>query len=111
MASDPEAELAALQQQQATLKAELDAERKRLLEIQRKKKRLIENRIRRQQYRLSLQERKRDTRRKILAGSWVLTAAEKDQAAGKRLRNGLDEFLEKDRDRELFGLSLKETAK
>ena len=77
MAYDPEAELAALQQQQATLKAELVAERKRLLEIQRKKKRLIENRIRRQQYRLSLKERKRDTRRKILAGSWVLAVAEK----------------------------------
>ena len=107
MAYDPEAELAALQQQQATLKAELVAERKRLLEIQRKKKRLIENRIRRQQYRLSLKERKRDTRRKILAGSWVLAVAEKDQATGLRLRKGLDEFLERDQDRELFGLSLK----
>ena len=107
MANDPEAELAALQQQQATLKAELDAERKRLLEIQRKKKRLIENRIRRQQYRLSLQERKRDTRRKILAGSWVLALAEKDQDAALRLRKGLDEFLARDQDRELFGLSLR----
>ena len=107
MANDPEAELAALQQQQATLKAELDAERKRLLEIQRKKKRLIENRIRRQQYRLSLQERKRDTRRKILAGSWVLALAEKDQAAALRLRKGLDEFLARDQDRELFGLTLR----
>ena len=107
MAYDPEAELAALQQQQATLKAELVAERKRLLEIQRKKKRLIENRIRRQQYRLSLKERKRDTRRKILAGSWVLAVAEKDQATGLRLRKGLDEFLERDQDLELFGLSLK----
>ena len=108
MASDPEAELEALQQQQAALKAELDAERKRLLEIQRKKKRLIENRIRRQQYRLSLKERKRDTRRKILAGSWVLAVAEKDQAAGLRLRKGLDEFLERDQDRELFGLTPRE---
>ena len=78
--------------------AELDAERKKLLEIQRKKKRLIENRIRRQQYRLSLQERKRDTRRKILAGSWVLAVAEKDQALGQRLSKGLDEFLERDQD-------------
>ena len=104
VAYEPEAELEALQQQQAALKAELDAERKRLLEIQRKKKRLIENRIRREKYRLSLQERKRDTRRKILAGSWVLARAEKDQDAGKRLRKGLDEFLERDQDRELFGL-------
>ena len=107
MANDPEAELAALQQQQATLKAELDAERKRLLEIQRKKKRLIENRIRRQQYRLSLQERKRYTRRKILAGSWVLALAEKDQDAALCLRKGLDEFLARDQDRELFGLTLR----
>ena len=108
MASDPEAELAALQQQQATLKAELDAERKRLLEIQRKKKRLIENRIRRQQYRLSLQERKRDTRRKILAGSWVLTA--RRERPGRRPVNvsarASMSSSERDQDRELFGLSL-----
>ena len=108
VADDPEAELEALQQQQAALKAELDAERKKLLEIQRKKKRLIENRIRRQQYRLSLQARKRDTRRKILAGSWVLAVAEQDQDAGNRLRKGLDEFLERDQDRELFGLTPRE---
>ena len=110
VAYDPESELAALKQQQADLKTELDAERKRLLEIQRKKKRLIENRIRRQQYRLSLKERKRDTRRKILAGSWVLALAEKDQAAALRLRKGLDEFLERDQDRELFGLSPRENS-
>ena len=66
---------------------------------------LIENKIRREKYRLSLKERKRDTRRKILAGSWVLSIAENDQAAAKRLRKGLDEFLERERDRELFGLS------
>ena len=89
--------------EQAALKAELDAERQKLREIQRKKKRLIENRIRREKYRLSLQERKRDTRRKILAGSWVLSRAENDQDAGKASRKGLDEFLERERDRELFG--------
>ena len=61
--------------------------------------------IRREKYRLSLKERKRDTRRKILAGSWVLSIAENDQAAALRLRKGLDEFLERERDRELFGLS------
>ena len=102
---NPEAELTALNEKKAALKAELDAERQKLREIQGKKKRLIENKIRREKYRLSLKERKRDTRRKILAGSWVLSIAENDQAAALRLRKGLDEFLARDQDRELFGLS------
>ena len=49
-----------------------------------------------------------DTRRKILAGSWVLSTAEQDQTAARRLRKGLDEFLERDYDRELFGLTPRE---
>ena len=105
MAFDPEAALEALQQRQADLKAELVAERQKLQEMQRKRKRLLETQIRRAQHRISTKERKRDTRRKILAGSWVLSIAEQDQTAAQRLRNGLDEFLERDYDRELFGLS------
>ena len=106
---DPEAELSALNEKKAALKAELDAERQKLRDIQGKKKRLIENKIRREKYRLSLKERKRDTRRKILAGSWVLAIAENDQVAALRLRKGLDEFLARDQDRELFGLSPRPT--
>ena len=102
---DHAAELEALKQRQADLKAELVEERKKLKEIQQKKKRILERQIRRTQHQISTKERKRDTRRKILAGSWVLSIAENDQAAAKHLRNGLNEFLERERDRELFGLS------
>ena len=102
---DHEAELEALKKRQEDLKTELVEERKKLKEIQQKKQRLLDQQIRRTQHQIATKERKRDTRRKILAGSWVLSIAENDQAAAKRLRKGLDEFLEKDRDRELFGLS------
>ena len=51
----------------------------------------------------SAKARKRDTRRKILAGSWVLAEAERDQALDQRLRKGLDAFLERDGDREVWG--------
>ena len=51
-------------------------------------------------------QRKLDTRRKILAGAWVLHRI--DQNPDDRLRlmlmQGLDEFLERDNDRDLFGL-------
>ena len=71
MAQDLDVELEALKQKQADMKAELDAERKRLLEIQRKKKRILENQIRRAAYRLTTKERKRRTRRLILLG-WII---------------------------------------
>ena len=48
--------------------------------------------------------RRLDTRRRILAGSWILHEAGKSGAAADRLRRGLDGFLATARDRELFGL-------
>ena len=47
-------------------------------------------------------ERKQDTRRKILAGAWVLARADQDPEAARQLTQGLDGFLERDRDRALF---------
>ena len=107
MAQDLDAELEALKQKQADLKAELDAERKRLLEIQRKKKRILENQIRRAAHRLTTKERKRRTRRLILLGSYLDHCMETDQTSKARTMKGLDEFLERDQDRELFGLALR----
>ena len=49
--------------------------------------------------------RKRDTRRKILAGAAVLNQAEENETAKTRLWKLLDQVLVKDRDRELFDLS------
>lgn len=48
--------------------------------------------------------RKRDTRRKILAGAVVLNQAEENETAKARLWKLLDQALVKDRDRELFDL-------
>lgn len=48
-----------------------------------------------------------DTRRKILAGSYVLDASLKDDAARQRLIAGLDKYLTRTDDRALFGLETK----
>ena len=54
----------------------------------------------------STKERKRDTRRKILAGSWVLARADQDEDAARRLKQGLDGFLTKPQEtRALFDLA------
>ena len=53
-------------------------------------------------------ERKRDTRRKILVGAVVLNQAETNDSARTKLWKLLDKSLEKDRDRELFGLQPQE---
>lgn len=56
-------------------------------------------------------ERKRDTRRKILVGAVVLNQAETNDSARTKLWKLLDKALEKDRDRELFGLQPQEEGR
>ncbi len=55
-------------------------------------------------------ERKRDTRRKILARALVLDRADKDPAEARRLRQDLDASLIHPRDRALFDLPPKAAA-
>lgn len=50
------------------------------------------------------QERKVDTRRKVLAGAMILHHRETDEKARTWVDKKLDEFLERDQDRALFGL-------
>lgn len=51
--------------------------------------------------------RKEDTRRKILAGSWAIDAAEKDEEFRMRMMRDMSRaWLVRDDDRELFGLEL-----
>ena len=52
--------------------------------------------------RISARERKRRTRRLILMGSYLEHVTKTDPHSLDRLMKGLDEFLERDRDRELF---------
>ena len=54
--------------------------------------------------RISARERKRRTRRLILMGSYLEHVTQTDPESKARLLKGLDEFLERDRDRELFDL-------
>ena len=55
--------------------------------------------------RISARKRKRRTRRLILMGSYLEHVTGDDPAKRDRLMKGLDVFLERDRDRELFDLA------
>lgn len=50
------------------------------------------------------QQRKDDTRKKILIGACMLKLAEENQEANERMLKQLDNFLTNDRDRDLFNL-------
>ena len=52
--------------------------------------------------RISARERKRRTRRLILIGSYMEHVTRTDPDRKDRLMKGLDEFLDRDQDRELF---------
>ena len=58
--------------------------------------------------RISVRERKRRTRRLILIGSYMEHVTQDDPDRKARLMKGLDGFLERDRDRELFDLAPKD---
>ena len=78
--------------------------RNQQIEALEEKKRQIENRILRLRNLESAQKRKLETRRKILAGAWVLHRGDQDPEFHKHLLQGLDEFLIHNRDRALFDL-------
>lgn len=82
---NPEDKLAELQKQEAQLKARIQRERARLRD----------------------QERKADTRRKIIAGALALE--HKDKTFQATLTKLLDEYVTRDADRALFGLDPIET--
>jgi len=70
---------------------------KRLIE----KKQQLENRIKLEQNRLAKNERQIDTRKKILAGAYIL---EEYKDKMPELVKKLDKFLTRDLDRQLFDL-------
>lgn len=67
-------------------------------------KKIIEARIKQEQNRDRTRVRKADTRRKILAGAWVLDEAASRPDFKEFLYRKLDSFLAKPEDRALFGL-------
>jgi large subunit ribosomal protein L7/L12 len=64
----------------------------------------LQARIRREQAKARGQERKDDTRRKVLAGAMVLERAEKDSVFATELHKLLSAFLVRPADRALFNL-------
>ena len=104
---NPQEELDQLLERQEALHQELKARKKELLEAQRLRKETLKRQIRRAQSRITAAQRKRRTRRLILLGSYLEHVTQTDPHSLDRLMKGLDGFLERDRDRELFDLALK----
>ena len=102
---EPREELEQLMTRQATLKRELKARKKELQDAQRRQRDNLQKQIRRSQARVSADDRKRRTRRLILIGSYMEHVTGDDPDKRDRLIKGLDVFLERDRDRELFDLA------
>ena len=105
---EPQDELNQLLDRQEALNQELKAKKKELLEAQRHQRATLQKHIRRAQSRVSAADRKRRTRRLILLGSYLEHVTGNDPDKRDRLMKGLDGFLERDRDRELFELPNKE---
>ena len=102
---EPREELEQLMTRQATLKRELKARKKELQDAQRRQRDNLQKQIRRSQARVSADDRKRRTRRLILMGSYLEHVTGNDPDKRDRLIKGLDVFLERGRDRELFELA------
>ena len=77
------------------------ADRIRQLEEQRAR---INAEIQRVRSRESQEERRRETRRKILAGAMVLDRVKRKELSEKLFKADMDRFLDRDQDRALFGL-------
>ena len=104
MSRDPQKELAELQERKQELEESLTKREAELKELRRKKKLILERQIRRAQVRVNAKERKRETRKKILAGACLLDRAANDPSTARLLTEILDAFLVRDRDRALFDL-------
>ena len=94
-----------------SLKRMYERDERDLMEKLGKKKATLKAAQGRIRARISVRERKRRTRRLILIGSYMEYVTQTDPDRKARLMKGLDGFLERDRDRELFDLAPKEVSK
>lgn len=81
------------------------AERLAKLEEQRAR---INAEIQRVRAREQQQKRKDGTRRKVLVGAWMLGKVESGEWPEQKLVEAMDNYLERDHDRALFGLPTKQ---
>ena len=103
-------ELDRLAETEIELKEQHAAKKKELAALYKKERGLIQKKVRIARNRISAAERKLRTRRLILMGSYMEHITANDEAAKDRLMQGLDAFLERDRDRALFDLAPKEVS-
>ena len=104
---EPQDELQQLLARQATLKQELAAKKQALQEAQRRQRTTLTRQIRRAQARLSAADRKRRTRRLILLGAYLDRRMDTEAALKADVMASLNESLERDRDRAVFGDDLR----
>ena len=107
---DPQDELQQLLDRQAALKQELTAKKKELQEAQRRQRDTLTRQIRRAQARISAADRKRRTRRLILLGAYLDRRMNTEAALKADVMASLNESLEHDRDRALFGDDLRPSS-
>ena len=107
---DPQEELQQLRDREEALKKELKAKKKALQEAQRRQRDTLTSQIRRAQARVSAADRKRRTRRLILLGAYLDRRMDTDAALKAEVMASLNESLEHDRDRALFGDDLRPTS-
>ena len=97
-------ELTRLAEVERQLKEQHSAKKKELAALYKKERGIIQKKVRIARNSSRAADRKNRTRRLILIGSYMEHITANDEAAKDRLMKGLDSFLERDRDRELFDL-------
>ena len=107
---EPQEELQQLRNREEDLKQELKAKKKELQEAQRRQRNTLTRQIRRAQARVSAADRKRRTRRLILLGAYLDRRMDTDAALKAEVMASLNESLQHDRDRALFGDDLRPTS-
>ena len=107
---DPQEKLQQLRDREEALKQELKAKKKELQEAQRRQRNTLTRQIRRAQARVSAADRKRRTRRLILLGAYLDRRMDTDAALKAEVMASLNESLQHDRDRALFGDDLRPTS-
>jgi len=99
-----ESRIAKLRAKQDDLEEKARESKKRIQALKRKKKAVLTRQVRQAQARLNAHERRRRTRRLILMGTLLEHQVSQSEEARSELLRDLDDFLKRDRDRELFEL-------
>ena len=97
-------ELDQLSEAERQLKEQHAARKKELAALYKKERGVIRKKVRIARNRISASERKLRTRRLVLMGSYMEHITANDEAEKDRLMKGLDGFLDRKRDRDMFGL-------